>query len=315
MEDRREINLFEFIMMIWRKIKHSVWFIFSLCKRSLVLSFKYFWLVYPLVLVMLIAGYLLTTKENTTYEANGIAVLASENRTHIMNDIQALNSLKSDEKDFVKEKMSLSDEELKQLIEIRSFFVIDCLNDSTADMVAFKISNKLLQDTVNTVVPDMLSIQFVMKGTTNYRPYLKGLEQYFNSNNNLRLRDSVSKEMTKEKIAFCNRELDRLDRFSEYDYFGGGNKSLQLNHKGIRLEPSREYLYYQNMRDLLHEKEYLTSSLASKKGVLTFVSPHMSIATSPRYIKLFLFALLGFVIGVSIASWLQRRKKSQDKQI
>ncbi len=303
MSEPREINLFELILMSWRGLKRLALRLILLSVKTIKLSFRYFWIVIPIMALVFLCGYLLTTKERTIFKANGIITFAVENRLAVINEIQSLNSMKYDEREQVKNIMSLTDEQIDNLLEIRSSFVIDYLDDSIPDMLVYKNGGHYLEDTLNRVVPDMLVVQFFMKGTTDYKPYVVGLEKFFDANQPLRTIDSVSKDNIERRIAFCDKELERLDRFSEYDYFGHSSQTATMKDwQGLKIEPSRANLYYINMRDLIRERDYLTNSLANKRGVVSFVSPQLSVFTYPRYLKLLLCAVLGFVLGVCVAN-------------
>ena len=204
----------------------------------------------------------------------------------------------------------MTDKQTEHLREIRVLPVIDFRSDSIPDAVALANVPSLMSDTLNTVVPYMFSIRFILKGTTDYKPYMEGLVSYLDNIESLRTTDSVAKALTNSRIDFCNKEIERLERFSEYDYFGGGKFAVKTNYRdGITIEPSRRRLYYADIRDLIKEKDFLSAYIANKKNVINFVSPYMAVSCIPRKYILALFLVLGYLSGLFVSYLVQRRKR------
>lgn len=312
MSENRDITLIDLIIIIWRKTKQGVANVFCLIAASLCLSVKYFWIVLPAIIVALAAGFFYSSHERTKYSAEGVITFFTENRLAIDNEIKTLNSLKGNDRDKFNQLFGITDEQNRQLLEIKALPVIDYLNDSIPDVVAPKHSGSIYTDTINTMVHHMMGIRFILRGTTDYKPYMDGLVAYFDNLPKLRNTDSVAKSMTAERIAFCQQEIERLERFSEYDYFGGGRVAVKTRYSdGITIEPSRKKLYYENMQELINQKDYLTSYLTGKERVINFISPYMNVLSIPRYIVLTLFLFIGFVLGATIAYFVDRRRQSK----
>ena len=308
MEEKRELNLFEFIILMWKSTKRGFGNLGSFFKKIYILSLKYFWIVFPAVIILFIAGYFYSQPKNTIYKANGIITFAKEAKLMIINELNALNTL---DRQQLAENLNISPNELSKFVRFKTFNVIDFLNDSIPDIVVSKNIDQQMTDTTNVVQSDMLGLQITMKGSMNYTPYIEGLTAYFNRVKPIVRVDSASKAMLRERINFCNVELERLDRFSEYDYFGGGRKTLKSDLGGITMEPSRKKLYYWDKRDLLKEKQYLITRAADRQNVINFTSNYMSITASRRIYKLAAFSFLGLCFGVIVANVIDRRKSSK----
>ncbi|EFI17085.1 conserved hypothetical protein [Bacteroidetes oral taxon 274 str. F0058] len=310
MSDNREISLFELLIMMWRKTKKGISNLFCFIKSSLCLSVKYFWIVIPVMILFVAAGHIVSLPVNTKYSAEGVATFFTENRLALETEIKTLNSLKNTDRAIFNKQLNLTDKQTEHLREIRVLPVIDFRSDSIPDAVAVANVPSLMSDTLNTVVPYMLSIRFILKGTTDYKPYMEGLVSYLDNIESLRTTDSVAKALTNSRIDFCNKEIERLERFSEYDYFGGGKFAVKTNYRdGITIEPSRRRLYYADIRDLIKEKDFLSAYIANKKNVINFVSPYMAVSCIPRKYILALFLVLGYLSGLLVSYLVQRRKR------
>lgn len=310
MSDNREISLFELLIMMWRKTKKGISNLFCFIKTSLCLSVKYFWIVIPVMILFVVAGHIVSLPVNTKYSAEGVATFFTENRLALETEIKTLNSLKNTDRAIFNKQLNLTDKQTEHLREIRVLPVIDFRSDSIPDAIAVANVPSLMSDTLNTVVPYMFSIRFILKGTTDYKPYMEGLVSYLDNIESLRTTDSVAKALTNSRIDFCNKEIERLERFSEYDYFGGGKFAVKTNYRdGITIEPSRRRLYYADIRDLIKEKDFLAAYIANKKNVINFVSPYMAVSCIPRKYILALFLVLGYLSGLFVSYLVQRRKR------
>ena len=305
MAERQEISLIDVMIWCGRGVRKSFCRLWWLLRNSIRLSIAYFWISVPITLIFLISGWYFTDQPYTTYKADGIIVFAGENRIFIAEELAALNSLKGNSPEEFATKLSLTDEEMKGFREFRSYPVIDFLGDSTVDMSVLKNSSQYMTDTVNRIVKNMISLRIYMKGTTDYKPYIEGLIGYLNSQPNMQRIDSVSRCREMSRIEFCTTELDRLARFSEYDYFDGGEQRAKLRtawNGNIRLEPSRDNLYYVDMRNLIKEKNFLEKQMAFRsRGVVNTISEYMNVSDFPRKYKLAIIAILGVIASLIVA--------------
>lgn len=310
MSDNKEINLFDLLIMLWKKIKSFSIRTFNFFKEVLCLFIKYFWIVIPSIIIFAILGYWMTTPEKTKYSAEGIITFVPENQILIENEFQILNSLKNNESSLFKKEFNINQQQLSKLLEFKVFPIVDFQKDSIPDFVLPRNDYHTKTDTTNPIMRDMLAVRIILNGTTEYKPYLDGLVKYFNNRENLFKTDSISKSLIRNRIDFCDKELERLDRFSEYDYFGGGKQVLKTNQQqGITLESSRKNLYYKDMHNLIKEKNYLISYLTNKNDVINFTSQNMNVTSVPRIYRLLIYIILGFVLGITIAYLIKRRKE------
>ena len=86
MSGNKEINLFDLLIMFWRKVKHLSIKTFIFLKNVLCLSIKYFWIVIPSIIIFSILGYWMTTPDKTKYNIEGIITFVPENQILIENE-------------------------------------------------------------------------------------------------------------------------------------------------------------------------------------------------------------------------------------
>lgn len=313
MAEKQEVSLVDLILMFGRGIKRGFVGLWQLFLKSLRISFVYFWIVIPIFALVMVAGWFLTTENRTEYRAEGIIAFAEENRLFITEEIAALNALRNNNPKEFEAKFGLKGKQIDQFLEFRTYPVIDYLNDSVPDLAVTKKAGSFVADSVNRVVQNMLQVRIYMKGTTDYQPYMQGLISYLDAQPHLRRIDTLSRARANERIEFCNTELDRLARFSEYDYFGGGEKKMTLKTSwggDLKLESSRKNLYYEDMRNLIKEKNYLEVQQARRdSAVANTLSPYMKVSDFPRMWKLAIFAIIGAIIAVAVAFKANERLK------
>jgi len=310
MEEKREMNLFDLIIAAFNGIKSLFVWIIKLCCQTFRLSLQYFWIVGLVMAIFIFAAFYITSSKERIYKSNTMITFSKEIKPLVINELIAINTMRCFDFNRFTELMNLPPDKALKFKEVRFYQVIDYLNDSTADAIDF-LNRANMADTLNRCMPDRLGIRIYLKGDADFRPFYQGLTHCFNQNKDIARVDSASKAMIAERIAFCNRELERLDKFSDYDYFEGSNREAMRfsSKKGdVTIEPARKQLYYIDMRDLLKEKNYLTNLAVANKNVINFLSENPTINIRARWQFVVVFAAAGYVFGVLFALIFKRRK-------
>ncbi|MDR3326654.1 MAG: hypothetical protein LBT04_00720 [Prevotellaceae bacterium] len=306
MEVKREINLFEMFIALGRGMKNLFWGLINFVCQIFKLTVQYFWITVSVTMLSVLLGFFSTTNSKTIYKGTTTILFSKEAKAAIINEFEVLNTLNTLDSKTLAKQLNISVNEARSIFCFRTYPVVDMRHDSIPDLIAFKFTAATFADSINPVMPDRLGLQISLIGAQKFDNLLNGLVTYFNENKRIARIDEASKSMLDEKIDFCIKELDRLDRFSEYDYFGGNKKTLI--REGITIEPARKDLYYKNMRELLKEKDYLISVKASTPDVINFISDKFFISTFPRLYTLIIFGILGFAVSLIIAVIFKKRK-------
>lgn len=313
MEEKKEINLFELIIILFKGLKSLFKKTINLFCQTLRLSVQYCWII--AAVMVLSAFYLFYAAKNSSliYKSNTVITFASENKLLVINELNAINSLASFDRVKFAEALNITVEQAKFFKEIRNYSVIDFLNDSIADIVDMDGIYKL-SDTLNRCMPNYLGIEINLSGSRDFAPYYEGLAYYFNNQKNILRADSASRVMLAASIAFCDKELERLNNFSNYDYFGSSEeKYLKIspdkkNRGGIVLESSQKHLYYVDRRNLQREKKYLTDIAAKTPSAVNFLSENPTITVYSSKKNILLSLISAYIVGVLLAFAFKRKK-------
>ncbi|MDR1543635.1 MAG: hypothetical protein LBS50_04335 [Prevotellaceae bacterium] len=303
------MNLFELLIACGKGVKRFFTGCAKLGLNMLRVSIQYFWITIIVLGAFVFFGWHSTKPEKRLYRARTVIQFAPEAKMLIENALNGLNRLSAFDREQFVEKMNITFDDAAHFRCFETYYVIDFKKDSIADVVDYKRIKTVPADTVNPAMPDYLALQIQLIGSHNFAPFLNGLKSFLSNQPDIARVDSMSKVILRERIAFCNRELDRLDRFSEYDYFGDKSRQTVKNDfkKGIILEPSRKNLYYVDMRNILHEKKYLTSIAASNPDVINYSD--VNIQLLPRYYYMIFWTISGFITSSILAFAFKRRKK------
>jgi hypothetical protein len=306
--EKREMNFFELIIAVFNGIKNFFKGLLNLSCQTIKLVFNYFWLMLIITALAVVLGYFSTQSPKRIYKAHNIITFSKEARQSVENEFYVLNTLSAFDREKLAERMNLTIADISSIIEFKTYPIIDLRNDSIADIIVFKPKFEMFIDTLHPAMTDRMGIRIYLKGTADTDKIAEGLIHYFNHHPSISKIDEASKAMIDERIAFCITELNRLDKFSDYDYFGGGTKTIKSERSGIVMEPSRKKLYYENMRDLLKEKSYLTTLKAENPNVINFVSDKFWIWTFPRLYMLIIYVFIGVCVGLLAALIFKYRK-------
>ncbi|MDR2683874.1 MAG: hypothetical protein LBB53_00650 [Prevotellaceae bacterium] len=311
MDEKREMNLFELLIACNRGVKRFFCGCVNIGCNILRISIQYFWITIIVLGAFIFWGLHSTHPAKQIYRGRTVIQFAPEAKMLIESALNGLNTLSAFDKAQFADKLNISVAEAMPLRCFETFYVIDCKNDSIPDVIDYKRIKIVPADTTNPAMSDRLALQIQLIGSNNFYPFLNGLKYFFSNQQNIVRVDSMSKAVLKERIAFCDRELDRLDRLAEYDYFVGGVRQTISNDykRGIIFEFSRKNLYYVNMRDLLREKNYLVSIAASNPDVVNYSSEFVNIVPSPRYLYVVLWWVSGFIASSILALAFKRRKQ------
>lgn len=264
------------------------------------------------MVVFFAMGYVATLPIITKYRVEGVATFFTENRLALENEIRVLNSLKETNSDLFNKKFNITQQQNNYLKEIRLLPVIDFLNDSVPDVIAMENNANIMSDTVNRVVPYMVSVCFIFRGNMDYKPYMEGLVSYLDNVESLRKTDSIAKATTIDKINFYNKEIERLERLSEYDYFQADKGGLSLDYtkkQGITIGSSSKRLYYEDLKKLIKERDFLSNYASNKDHVINFMSPDMMVYSFSRIKILAVFLIVGLAVGIVLAHCIYRRRR------
>jgi len=257
----KEINLLQLISMFFKWLQkigitllNTIGYLFRLCYRSI-----YTFLI--LIALSLIVGQYLARPSARTYKAEAMTMLyGSEAQTVKEICKQLENSLSTNKLISLATKLSLPDSVAKNIVEIKSFYVIDYLNDKTADKIDFG-NNHSLTDTLNVRMSDRLFLQLKLKKINQLQQIQTAILNYFNSNRILQNQFNIKKDEHAQQIHICNLELQRVDSLAQVSYFKDNEKQINYEKDKLLVGEQKKQLFYDDLLRLQSIKSYAEMKL------------------------------------------------------
>jgi len=298
----KEINLLQLISMffnwlnkIGRKLLNTIGFIIRLCYRSM-----YTFII--IIVLSLIVGQYLARPSARTYKAEAMTMLyGGEAQTVKEISKQLENSLSTNKLISLSTKLSLPDSVAKNIVEIKSFYVIDYLNDETADKIDFG-NNHSLTDTLNVRMSDRLYLQLKIRKINQLQQIQTAILNYFNNNRLLQNEFIVKKDEYAQQIRICNLELQRVDSLAQVSYFKDNEKQLRFEKDKLLVGDQKKQLFYEDLLGLQARKSYAEMKLVDFVQPVDMPSGFV-VNPSPLNgrVKYGIFSLLiGFAIAVIV---------------
>ena len=302
-----DMNFFDLCVLIGRAIGRCFKACWKAFLRLVRLTYRYWWVVLPVIILALTAAMYLSRKGNKVYKMNAVAQL---NGASIQQFEQAYAPLQS-------RQMLPSDAAITPFVESRvavafeTFRVIDCLDDGTADYVDFKRRSSST-DTIKVQMKDQLCLQFRIKERNmDQLPQIEeALMAYLNANEAMQSAYAVYLRNLQEEVAFNHSQAHKLDSLTSHYYFSTPTTSQQTGN-GVNFYGDRHINLFLN-KIYAHQKHLQESDyklqLATAPVVLV---NHFAADRKPvngRLKLLVLFFLLGWISGGILAELIDKRK-------
>ena len=308
----KNMNLFDLIAAFFRWIgKCCSWF-WNLCLDSLRLALRYWYIVWPVVILFGAAAIFYSRPLNRIYKAETIAYLNGP----LAEDVkQAFKPVENNYYFFpnqnIAELLGLSADEAESLRRFETFDIIDYLNDSTADRVDYKHKHKLT-DTLNVIMPNVICIRFRTKRPDNVPVVGEHLIAYLNSNPSLQASFEKKKALLERKSEFCHSQLEKLDSLTTAFYFEQGGSAhaqmkwgngMVLGRREIKLFTSEIMDFYNTTEQVDRELALCTAPVVLEQAFTTIPK-----AVNGRMKCTVIGLIIGYVLGCLIALAVKRRK-------
>lgn len=278
------------------------------------LTYRYWWVVLPIMLLGLAAAMYYTREKNTINRVNAIAMV---NVGALSQFEQAFAPLHSD-------KMLPEETPLKELLHTHkvmrfaTFHVIDSKHDEIPDYVDFKKKIKAT-DTTNIIMQDRICIQFLIKDRDlDLLPEVeKELLNYLNANEALQQSYGIYLANLREAAAFNHTQALKLDSLTSHYYFRGhlGKDSFGKLEQGtvvmsdwggdwrVRLFLDKIYEQQAHMQRTDYRLHLATAPVVLENHFTLDPKP----VNSRRKFGV-LFLLFGWAAGCALAELIDRRK-------
>lgn len=306
----KEMNFFDLCVAIGRAIGRGCAAFGRLVAHMLRLSYKYWWIVVPVVILAIGAAIYTTRKDNQTYKVNAIALL---NGPTIQQFEQVYMPLRSG-KTLPGETSIAQYVVNKQVSGFETYRVIDCLHDETADYVDFK-GRSTATDTVKVQMKDRLCLQFKIK--TRDFIYLPAIEvalmDYLNADEVLQQAYPTYLVNLQEEAAFNHRQAQKLDSLTSCYYYQSASSTMPGVYSGngvafygerkIKLFLEDIYKQHAHMQRVDHRLQLATAPVTLEN--------HFALDPAPvngRMKTMVIFFLLAWCAACVLAELIDRRK-------
>ena len=307
----KEINLLQLISLFFdwlKKLGKSILNIFGYLLR--LLFRQKIALIIILIICFGISQYM-ARKSERVYKAESMAMIyGSDAQTARQVCKQLENSSPTNKLISLATKLSLPDSVAKNVVGISSYYVIDFMKDSVADMVDFN-DNHSLKDTVNVRMRDRVYLQVLTKNIAQLPKVQTALLNYFNNNEILKSQFDIKKNELIQEIQICNTESHRIDSLAKVSYFKDSNSQLRFDKDKLLLGQQTKQLFY---GELLRLQELKAHSEVKLSNYIQPVVLPTGLIVSPKPIngrmKYGMYSIeIGFAISLLLAGLIENLKK------
>jgi len=254
-KNSKEINLLDLILIFFNWLKKLGLNILNVFGNTLRLLYRHKLINCFIFVVCIAVGFFyLGRSSNREYKAEAMAILngsISQSVKDVSRQLENFSILS----DFttLSARLSLPDSITKNVTEIKSFYVIDYLNDSTPDLIDFKNKHSL-DDTLNIKMPNRLYFRIKTKNVNQVPVFEEAFLNYFNTNERLVREFEVKRNFLSQEIRLINSEINRIDSLAGLSYFKDNNSQIQFTSNQLLVGEQRKQLFYRDFKFLHNEK-------------------------------------------------------------
>ena len=313
MEDNnsKEVNLLQLIAIVFDWLKQIGSRIINLLGRILQLSFRRKITLIIAIGICVAVGQYMTRKSVRIYKAEAMAMIyGSDAQTLKEVSRQLENSLSSNNLISLATKLSLPDSVANNIAEISSFYVIDFMKDSVADVIDFE-NNHSLTDTMNVKMRDRLYFRLKTKSIAQVPQVQTALLNYFNNNKVLKSQFDTKKNELIQQVQLCDSESKRIDSLAKVSYFKENEKQLSFENNKLLLGEQRKQLFFGELLRLQEVKSAAQTKLSNYNQPIELPASFVVDPTPLNgRLKYGIYSILiGYVLGLLIAVFVENHKK------
>jgi hypothetical protein len=203
----------------------------------------------------------LVLKNNTISNADMISYL---NRLHTY--------CKEKNRNALSEAISVTSQQVNNIIDISAFWIIDKGNDGMSDFVDYKNKHNIY-DTLNIRMQDRLDIRVMIRVPSELNIVRNGIINYINTDSLFQQRNRVRLRQNKEILTRLNYDILQLDSLQKLKYFEV-TRNMQPKNGGqmIFLQEHNTQLVYNEIYSLYTRKQALETERELYKDITTILS-------------------------------------------
>jgi hypothetical protein len=268
-----EIDLLD----LFKRMGKSLGKMFSAIGRGILISIVFLFRNWLPLLLSLILGlgvsYLLKITSPSYYTSDMVlrnnAVVVSD----LMSYIDRLNTycVEGNTKALT-EALSISSESIKNILDIKSHWIIDKNKDGIPDIVDYKDKHSVY-DTIDVMMMDRLDIRVKTKSPQELTTIKNGIIKYINSDSLFQQRNRLRIRQNSELLTRLEYDIVQLDSLQKVKYFEETrNRQPQSGGQMIFLQEQKTQLLYTDIYTLYSRKQSIESERDLFRDIVTILS-------------------------------------------
>ncbi|MGA2406185.1 MAG: hypothetical protein ABSF81_05480 [Bacteroidales bacterium] len=211
-------------------------------------------------------------------------------------------------------EISASQDQIKNIVDISAFWIIDKGNDGIPDYVDYS-NNQNVYDTVNVRMQDRLDIRVRIRTPQELTNVRNGIIRLINSDSLFQARNRLRLMQNQELVRRLNYDITQLDSLQKVKYFEE-TRNMKPKNGGqmIFMQEQKTQLVYPDIYILYARKQALETDLDLYKDIVTVLSDFTLPANRDNGIIYYgkniipVFFLITLFILILIANWKKLRQ-------
>jgi hypothetical protein len=207
--------------------------------------------------------------------------------------------------------ISVTPQQVSNIIDISAFWIIDQMNDGTPDYVDYR-GNHDVYDTLNVRMQDRFDVRVKIKVPQELSLIRNGIISFIERDSLFQQRSRLRTRQSQELIARLDYDILQLDSLQKIKYFVE-TKSRQPPNGGqmIFLQEQKTQLIYTDIHTLYSRKQAMEAEIDLFKGPVTVLSDFSSPAIRDNGMRYYTsqFVPMFFCLALLILVLLASRKK------
>jgi hypothetical protein len=275
------------------------------------LTYRKVWLVGLVIIVAAACSLYYTRPSNRKHKVNAVVCINGPMLQEVKNYYEQLNNAFPESvmaEQSLTKKLQLTPEASNSIERFCTFYVIDNLDDGTADYIDWKEHNSGT-DTVNVRMQDRLALQFWCKDLSQVAAIETGIMNYLNSNEQfVRAYEQIWQHKNRQHV-FDSLQVEKLDTLTSRMYSQAAAKQIQSNSWDLTMGKQQITLPLAQIERFMKKKELRDSRFTQCTAPVVLQSHFVACyATVNGRTKWLVIAfILGWIAGCLIAwGWEER---------
>ncbi len=310
-KNSKEINLLELISLFIDWLKKVGKSILNLLGSIARLAYRRKITVVVIVAISIGVGQYLARPSNRIYRAEAMATLHGTEAQFVREVCKQIeNSLSTNELTSLSTKLSLPDSVTNNIVSFESFYVIDYMRDSVADVIDFNHDHSL-SDTMNVRMRNRVYFRLKTRSIAQVPQMQNAILNFLNNNPVIKTQYETHKNELTKQIDICDSELIRIDSLAKVYYFKDLPTQLRFDNDKLLLGEQRKQLFYGELLRLQELRTIAQIKLADFKQAVEIPSEFVVIPVPENgRVKYGVYSIIiGFAIALIIAGLMESAKK------